>query len=174
VLPPPAGEGVLVPGQGAQLRCEWLRGPSPSLAAPGHHGGLCHDRAGLQGIGEEKAQVHLCREEVRVEVADKTNRLHTLSVWGALVTLVTYAAAGRTGLKRVKHPTSEVARLSGGCTVVEFHYMVPVVDGEDRVRIVKAMGVDSIAALGATDVPADIEKMFPQTKGWGNKLVRPA
>ena len=43
----------------------------------------------------------------------------------------------------------QVAGLSGGCTVVDFHHMMPVVDGDDRVRVVKAMGVDSIAALGA-------------------------
>jgi hypothetical protein len=29
------------------------------------------------GIGDMKAQVHLCREDVRVDAAGKTNRLHT-------------------------------------------------------------------------------------------------
>jgi hypothetical protein len=32
--------------------------------------------------------------------------------------------------------------------VVGFHYMVPIVDGDNRVRVVRAMGVDSIVALG--------------------------
>ncbi len=42
-----------------------------------------------------------------------------------------------------------MAGLSGGCTLVDFHHMMPVVDGDDRVRVVKAMGMDSIAAPGA-------------------------
>jgi hypothetical protein len=67
-----------------------------------------------------------------VEVAGKTSSLHTLYDWVASVTLVTHAAAEKAGLKRVRQPTSAVAGLSGGCTVVNFHYMVPVVDGDGR------------------------------------------
>jgi hypothetical protein len=37
----------------------------------------------VKGIGDKKAQVHLCREDVRVEVAGKTSHLHTLYDWGA-------------------------------------------------------------------------------------------
>jgi hypothetical protein len=69
----------------------------------------------------------------------------------------------------MRQPTTAVAGLNGGCMVVGFHYMVPIVDGDNRLRVVKAMGMDSIAALGATSVPANIEKRFPQTKDWGNK-----
>jgi hypothetical protein len=43
----------------------------------------------VQGIREKKAQAHLCREDLQVEGAGKTNRLHTLYDWGASVTLVT-------------------------------------------------------------------------------------
>jgi hypothetical protein len=64
-------------------------------------------------------------------------------------------------LERVRQPTAAVAGLIGRCTMVGFHYMVPIVDGDDRVQVVKAMGVDSIVALGATRVPADIKKRFP-------------
>jgi hypothetical protein len=128
----------------------------------------------VQGISEKKVQAHLCWEDMRVEVAGKTSHLHALYDWGASVTLVTHAAVEEAGLKRVRQPTSAVAGLSGGCTVVDAHYMVLVVDGGDRVRVVKAMGEDSIAALGITDAPGDIEKRFPQAKGWGNKLARPA
>jgi hypothetical protein len=51
----------------------------------------------VQGIGAEKAQVFLCREDVRVEGAGKAGRLHALYDWGATVTLVTHAAAGKAG-----------------------------------------------------------------------------
>jgi hypothetical protein len=33
----------------------------------------------VQGIGDKKAQVHLCQEDVRVEVAGKTRRTPTIS-----------------------------------------------------------------------------------------------
>ncbi len=54
------------------------------------------------------------------------------------------------------------------------YYMVPVVDGDDKVRSVKAMGVNRNATLAATDVPTDIERRFPQAKGLGKRLARPA
>jgi hypothetical protein len=100
-----------------------------------------------------------------VEVAGKTSRLHTLYDWGATVTLVTHAAAEKAGLKRVRQPTSAIAGLSGGCTMVDSYYMVPVVDGDDKVRSVKAMGVSRITTLEVTDVPADIVERFPQARG---------
>jgi hypothetical protein len=128
----------------------------------------------MQGIGDKKAQVHLCREDVRVEVASKASHLHTLYDWGATVTLVTHAAAEKAGLKRVRQPTSAIAGLSGGCTMVDSYYVVPVIDGDDKVRSVKAMGVNPIATLAATDMPNDIERRFPQAKGFGKRLARPA
>jgi hypothetical protein len=64
-------------------------------------------------------------------------------------------------------PLSVIAGLSGGCTVVDCHYMVPVVDRDEKVRTVKAMGVGRI-------VPADIEKRFRQARGYGKRLARPA
>ncbi len=139
------------------------------------HGALVEGRVMvMQGIGGEKAQVYLCREDVRVEVASKASRLHTLHDWGATVTLVTHAAAEKAGLEQVRHPTAATAGLSGGCMMVDRYYMVPVVDGDDRVQSVKAMGVDRIAALAATDVPTDIGRRLPQAKGFERKLARPA
>jgi hypothetical protein len=166
VLPSFAGERMLVPGQGTQLWCWRLRGNSPSLV----EGCVMV----VQGIGDKKAQVHLCREDVRVEVAGKTSRLHTLYDWGVTVTLVTHAAAKRAGLKRTRQTPLVIARLSSECTMVDSHYMVPVVNRDDKVRTVKAMGVSHIMTLEATEVPADIEKRFLQARGYGNKLVRPA
>ncbi len=54
--------------------------------------------------------------------------------------------------------------------MVDSYYMVPVVDGDDKVRSVKAMGVSRITTLEATGMPADIEKRFPRSeateRGW--------
>jgi hypothetical protein len=52
--------------------------------------------------------------------------------------------------------------------------MVPVVDRDDKVRSVKALGVDHITALTATDVPTDIGRRLPQAKGFEEKLAGPA
>jgi hypothetical protein len=161
----------------------WSQGRVPncgvdSCEAPHHpllHSALVEGRVMVvQGIGNKKAQVHLCREDVRVEVAGKTSCLHTLYDWGATVTLMTHAAAKRAGLKRTRQTPSVITGLSGECTMVDSHYMVPVVDGDDKVRTMKAIGVSRITTVEATDMPADIEKRFPQARGYGNKLVRPA
>jgi hypothetical protein len=128
----------------------------------------------VQGISGEEAQVFLCREDIRVEGAGKAGCLHTLYDWGATVTLVTHAAAERAGLKRMRQPAAAIAGLGGRCTMVDSYYMVRVVDGDDKVRSVKALGVDHIAMLAATDVPTDIGRRLPQAKGFEGKLARPA
>ncbi len=87
---------------------------------------------------------------------------------------MTHAASEKAGLKWVRQPTAGIAGLSGGCRMVDSYYMVPVVDGNDKVRSVKAMGVDRIATLAATDAPTDIERRLPQAEGFGKRLVRPA
>jgi hypothetical protein len=90
------------------------------------HGALVEGRVMVvQGICGKEAQVYLCREDVRVEVAGRASHLDTLNDWGATITLVTRAAAERAGLKRVRHPTSAIAELSGRCTMVDSYYMVP-------------------------------------------------
>ncbi len=93
---------------------------------------------------------------------------------GGTVTLVTHAAAEKAGLKRVRQPISAIAGLSSGCTMVDSYYMVPVIDRDSNVRSVKAMGLNGIATLVAMDVPADIERRFPQAKGFRKRLARPA
>jgi hypothetical protein len=124
----------------------------------------------VQGIGDTKAQ----REDVSVEAAVKTSRLHTLYDWGVTVTLVTHTAAEKAGLKRVGQPPYAIAGLSGGCTMIDSYYMVPVVDRDDKVRSVKAMDVSRITTLEAKDVLADIEERFPHARCYGKRLVRPA
>ncbi len=128
----------------------------------------------VQGIGAEKAQIFLCLEDIRVEGAGKAGCLHALYDWGATVTLVTHAAAEKAGFERRRQPAAAIAGLGGRCTMVDSYYMVPVVDGNDKVRIVKALGVDHITILVATTVPADIGRRLPQAKGFEEKLARPA
>ncbi len=66
-----------------------------------------------------------------------------------------------------------MAGLGGHCTMVDSYYMVPVVDGDGVVRVVKALGVDHIA-LAAADISGDIVTRIPRTEGFAEKLARPA
>ncbi len=51
--------------------------------------------------------------------------------------------------------------------------MVPVNDGDNKVQVMKAISVGSIASMGATSIPINIEERFPEAKGWEDKLARP-
>ncbi len=88
--------------------------------------------------------------------------------------MVTHAAAVRIGLERKRQAPAAIAGLGGRCTMVDSYYIVPVVDGDDKVRVVKALGVDHITTLAASDVTEDIVTRLPQTKGFVEKLARPA
>jgi hypothetical protein len=82
-----------------------------------------------------------------VEAAGKTSHLHTLYDWGVSNTLVTHAAAKEAGLVSVKHSTMTVSGLGGEPTNTSHCYMVLVVNGDDMVQTVKAIGVARIAPL---------------------------
>jgi hypothetical protein len=137
------------------------------------HGTLVEGRVMVvQGIGREKAQVFLCREDICVEGAGKAGRLHTLYDWDATVTLVTHTAAEKAGSERRRQPAAAIAGLGGRCTMVDSYYVVPVVDGDDKVQSVKALGVDHITNLVAMTMPTDIGRRLPQAKGFEEKLAR--
>ena len=128
----------------------------------------------VQDIGAKKAGVFLCREDIHVKGAGGTSSLHALYDGGATVTLVTHAAAAKAGLERRTQVAAAVVGLGGCCTAVDSYYMVPVVDGDDTIRVVRALGVDHIATLAAADVTEDIVTRIPQTEGFVEKLARPA
>jgi hypothetical protein len=94
----------------------------------------------VQIVGEDQGQVHLCREDVRVEAAGKTTHLRALHDWGALSTLITHTAGRGAGLVPVQHPTMMGSGLGGEHTDTSHYYTVPVVSSEDNVQTVKAMG----------------------------------
>ncbi len=50
-------------------------------------------------------------------------------------------------MERRRQPAAAIAGLGGRCTMVDSYYMVLVVDGNDKVRIVKALGVDVESSL---------------------------
>jgi len=109
-----------------------------------------------------------------VEGAGKASRLHALYDRDATVTLVIHAAAVKAGLERKRQTPAAIAGLGGQCTMVDSYYMVPVVDGNDKVRVVKALGVDHITALAASEVTEDILTRLPRTKCFVEKLARAA
>jgi hypothetical protein len=101
-------------------------------------------------------------------------RVHTLYDWGATVTLVTHAAAVKAGLEQKRQTPAAIAGLGGRCTMVDSYYMVPVIDGNDKVRVVRALGVDHITTLAPSDVTEDIVMRLLRTKGFVEKLAWPA
>jgi hypothetical protein len=112
----------------------------------------------VRGIGAGEVKVFLCREDIRVEGAGKASCLHALYNWGATVTLVTHAASVKAGLERKRQTPAAIAGVGGRCTMIDSYYMVPVVDGNNKVRVVKALGVDHITMLAASNVTEDISK----------------
>ncbi len=87
------------------------------------HGALVQGRVMVvQETGARKAEVFLCREDVRVRGAGKANSLHALYDWGAMVTLVTHAAAAKAGLERKRQVSAAIAGLGGRCTMVDSYY----------------------------------------------------
>jgi hypothetical protein len=86
----------------------------------------------------------------------------------------THAAAMKAGLERKRQTPAAIAGLGGRCTMVDSYYMVPAVDGNDKVRVVKALGVDHITTLAASNVTEDIITKLPRVKGFVEKLARPA
>jgi hypothetical protein len=109
-----------------------------------------------------------------VKGTGEANCLHALYDWGATVTLVTHAAAARAGLERKRQVSAAIAGLGGRCTMVDSYYMVPVVDGNDAVRVVKALGLDHIVTLAAANITEDIMMRISRTEGFTEKLTRPA
>ncbi len=109
-----------------------------------------------------------------MEGAGKASRLHALYDWGTTVTLVSHAAAVKAGLERKRQTPAAIAGLGGRCTMVDSYYMVPVVDGNDKVRIAKALGVDHITTLAASNMTEDIVTRLPRAKDFVEKLARPA
>jgi hypothetical protein len=139
------------------------------------HGALVEGRVMVvQETGARKTEVFMCREDVRVKGTGEANCLHALYDWGATVTLVTHAAAARAGLERKRQVSAAIAGLGGRCTMVDSYYMVPVVDGNDAVRVVKALGLDHIATLAAANITEDIMMRISRTEGFTEKLTRPA
>jgi hypothetical protein len=102
-----------------------------------------------------------------VETTGKISRLHALNVWGATDTLITHAAAKEAGLVLVQHSVMTVSRLGGECTDTR-----PVVNSDDRVQTMKAMGVIQIAQVGAVESPVDINERFSLAKCWWTQLAR--
>jgi hypothetical protein len=56
--------------------------------------------------------------------------------------------------------------------MIDSYYMVPVVDSDGAMRVVRALGVDHIATLAAADVTGNVVTRIPQTEGFAERLAR--
>jgi hypothetical protein len=99
------------------------------------HKALVEGRAMIvQEVGGDSDQVHLCREDVKVEVAGKTHCLQALHDLGDTQTLITHEAAGRVGLTPIPHSARLVSGLGGKCLESTCFYVMPFVDGSAEVQ----------------------------------------
>jgi hypothetical protein len=80
--------------------------------------------------------------------------------WGATITLITHDAARRTGLQPIRQQTKSVSGLNGVKIASTCFYMVPMVDCDDDVQVIKALGVTRIAWMDEGTLPPEMEARF--------------
>ncbi len=116
-------------------------------------------------MGGDSGQSYSCCEDIRAEVAGKTQSLHNLHDWGATLTLITHDAADRAGLTPIRHSARLVSGLGGRCLESTCFYVVPFVDASDEIQTLRATGVARISSLGTSASPGDVERRFPLAAG---------
>ncbi len=102
---------------------------------------------------------------VSVEISGRSQQLQVLYDSGATVTLITHKAADRTGLQPIHQQLKSVSGLNGVVVASSCFYMVPMVDCNDEVQVVKAFGVARIAWMDQGTHPPEMEARFPRLKG---------
>jgi hypothetical protein len=110
-------------------------------------------------------EVLLCRQMVSVEIGGRSQQLQVLYDSGATLTLITHEAADRTGLQPIRQQLKSVSGLNGVVVSSSCFYMVPMVDCNDEVQVIKAFGVARIAWMDQGTLSPEMEARFPQLKG---------
>ncbi len=110
-------------------------------------------------------EILLCRQMVSVEVSGRSQQLRVLYDSGATVTLIIYVAADRAGLQPIRQQLKSVSGLNGVVVASSCFYMVPMVDFNDEVQVIKAFGVAWIAWMDQGMLPTEMEARFPWLKG---------
>ncbi len=110
-------------------------------------------------------EILLCRQMVSVEIGGRSQQLQVLYDSGATVTLITHEAADRTGLQPIRQQLKSVSGLNGVVVASSCFYMVPMVDCNDEVQVIKAFGVARIAWMDQGTLPPEMEARFPRLKG---------
>jgi hypothetical protein len=147
LLPPPGDQRVLAKGKIPNCQAKGCGGEHNHLL----HDALMIGRAlVILEAGGDSSQSYSCREDIRAEVAGKTD-------WGATLTLITHDAADRAGLTPIRHSARLVSGLGGKCLESTCFYVVPFVDAGDEIQTLRATGVARISSLGASAPPGDVE-----------------
>ena len=98
-----------------------------------------------RGANNAFPEVLLCRQMISVEIGGRSQQLQVLYDSGATLTLITHEAADRTGLQPIRQQLKSVSGLNGVVVPSSCFYMVPMVDCNDEVQVIKAFGVARIA-----------------------------
>jgi hypothetical protein len=102
---------------------------------------------------------------ISVEIGGRSQQLQVLYDSGATLTLITHEAADRTGLQHIRQQLKSVSGLNGVVVSSSCFYMVPMVDCNDEVQVIKAFGVARIAWMDQGTLPPDMDARFPQLTG---------
>ena len=118
-----------------------------------------------RGANNVLPEVLLCRQMISMEIGGRSQQLQVLYDSGATLTLITHEAADRTGLQPIRQQLKSVSGLNGVVVPSSCFYMVPMVDCNDEVQVIKAFGVARIAWMDRGTLPPDMDARFPQLKG---------
>jgi hypothetical protein len=152
----------------------WSLGKVPGCSAPGcganHHtllhGAISRGRVMMtRSANNVLPEILLYRQMVSVEIGGRNQQLQVLYDSGATVTLITHEAADRTGLQPIWQQLKSVSGLNGVVVASSCFYMVPMVDCNDELQVIKAFGVARIAWMDQGTLPPEMEARFPRLKG---------
>ncbi len=148
----------------------WSLGKVPGCNAPecgANHHNLLHGAIsrGRAMMTRGANNVLLCCQMISVEIGGRSQQLQVLYDSGATLTLITHEAADRTGLQSIRQQLKSVSGLNRVVVSSSCFYMVPMVDCNDEVHVIKAFGVARIAWMDRGTLLPDMDVWFHQLKG---------
>jgi hypothetical protein len=118
-----------------------------------------------RAVNNALPEVLLCRQRVSLEVNGISQQLHMLYNWGATITLITHEAAKRTGLQPIQQQRKSVLGLKGVKIASTCFYMVPMVDCDEDMQVIIALGVTRIAWMDKGTLPPEMRTRVPRWTG---------
>jgi hypothetical protein len=113
--------------------------------------------------GSDRTTPCLCHKCVlTLEVGgDTLSGLHSLYVWGSIITLVLSETVGIAGLQLIRQPRHLVRGFEGKLTTIDCCFYLSVLDTDGNIQVILADGVDGIVTMARSRKPQDAGDVFP-------------